>query len=56
MTAASQAQDGFDEQVVLDEINLYAELVIAAEASEGPLTQGEIDRVLGVRADAGPDG
>ncbi|HEX6920910.1 MAG TPA: hypothetical protein VF314_11810 [Actinomycetes bacterium] len=34
--------------LVLDEIELYGELVIAASAAEGPLTQVEIDRVLGL--------
>ena len=35
---------------VLDEIELYGELVIAASASEQPLSRDEIDRVLGLRA------
>ena len=34
--------------LVLDEIELYGELVIAASSSERPLSQGEIDHVLGV--------
>jgi hypothetical protein len=34
--------------LVLDEIELYGELVIAASASERPLSQDEIDRVLGL--------
>jgi hypothetical protein len=33
---------------VLDEIELYGELVIAASASEEPLSRDEIDRVLGI--------
>ncbi len=33
---------------VLDEIELYGELVIAASASEQPLSRHEIDRVLGL--------
>ncbi len=33
----------------LDEIELYGELVIAASASERPLSRDEIDRVLGLR-------
>jgi len=33
---------------VLDEIELYGELVIAASASEKPLSRDEIDRVLGL--------
>ena len=37
--------------LVLAEIELYGELVIAATMSEGPLAREEIDEVLGVRAD-----
>ncbi len=33
---------------VLDEIELYGDLVIAASASEEPLSRDEIDRVLGL--------
>jgi hypothetical protein len=33
---------------VLDEIELYGDLVIAASASEEPLSRAEIDRVLGL--------
>jgi type IV pilus biogenesis protein CpaD/CtpE len=36
--------------VVLEEIELYSELIIVAGASEGRLTASEIDRALGVRA------
>jgi hypothetical protein len=32
----------------LDEIELYGELVIAASSSDRPLSQSEIDHVLGV--------
>jgi hypothetical protein len=34
--------------LVLDEIELYGDLVIAASSSEEPLSQDEIDHVLGV--------
>ena len=34
--------------VALDEIELYGELIIAASASERPLTRFEIDAVLGI--------
>lgn len=34
--------------LVLDEIELYGELVIAASASDRPLSRVEIDRVLGL--------
>jgi hypothetical protein len=40
---------------VLDEIELYGELVIAASASEEPLSRDEIDRVLGLERLAGED-
>ena len=33
----------------LAEIELYGDVVIAASSSERPLSQREIDRVLGVR-------
>jgi hypothetical protein len=42
-----------EDPMVLDEIEMYGELVIAASASERPLTQDEIDRVLGLRRDSG---
>lgn len=38
--------------LVLDEIEMYGELVIAASSSERPLSQEEIDRVLGLAPDA----
>jgi hypothetical protein len=42
----------------LEEIALYGEVVIAASASERPLTTSELDRVLGVLDGQGdaPDG
>ena len=36
------------DRVALDEIELYAELIIAAERSEEPLSQEDIDRILGL--------
>lgn len=39
-----------EDPLVLDEIELYGELVIAASASDRPLSQEQIDRVLGLRA------
>jgi hypothetical protein len=36
------------DRVALDEIELYAELIIAAERSEKPLSQQDIDRILGL--------
>ncbi|MDQ1628954.1 MAG: hypothetical protein QOI54_2698 [Actinomycetota bacterium] len=34
--------------LVLDEIELYGELVIVASSSDRPLSQAEIDQVLGL--------
>jgi hypothetical protein len=36
---------------VLEEIELYAELIIAASETDGQLTTARIDAVLGVRPD-----
>lgn len=36
------------DRVALDEIELYAELIIAAERSDEPLSQEDIDRILGL--------
>ncbi len=33
----------------LDEIELYAEVLSAVAAADGPLTQAELDEVLGIR-------
>jgi hypothetical protein len=37
------------DRVALDEIELYGELIIAASASDGPLSHAQIDAVLGIR-------
>jgi hypothetical protein len=37
------------DRVALEEIDLYAEVLGAVAASEGPLTREELDEVLGVR-------
>jgi hypothetical protein len=37
------------DDVAMDEIELYGELLTAVAASDGPLTPTEIDAVLGVR-------
>jgi hypothetical protein len=34
---------------VLNEIELYGELIIAASDSDGPLSEAQIDAILGVR-------
>ena len=41
------------DRVALDEIELYAEVLGAVAASDGPLTRAELDEVLGVSP--GPD-
>jgi hypothetical protein len=46
---AQKADTRLEDPTVLDEIELYGELVIAASASEQPLSPAEIDRVLGLR-------
>ena len=40
---------------VLDEIELYGDLVIAASASEEPLSRDEIDQVLGLQRRSSED-
>ena len=37
------------DRVALDEIELYAEVLGAVAASDGPLSSEELDEVLGVR-------
>jgi hypothetical protein len=37
------------DRVALDEIELYAEVLSAVAASDGPLTADELDQVLGLR-------
>ncbi|HEX7187251.1 MAG TPA: hypothetical protein VF423_03430 [Actinomycetes bacterium] len=46
---AHEADPRLEDPLVLDEIELYGELVIAASSSEEPLSQAEIDHVLGLR-------
>ena len=41
--------DRVQDPLALAEIELYGEVVIAASASDGPLSLDEIDRILGVR-------
>lgn len=47
-----KADARLQDPLVLDEIEMYGDLVIAASSSEQPLSQDEIDRVLGLRAPA----
>jgi hypothetical protein len=45
---APQGDGRLQDPQVLDEIELYGELVIAASASDQPLSRDEIDHVLGL--------
>ena len=45
------ADSPLEDPLVLAEIELYGELVIAATGSEEPLTQDSIDKVLGLAPD-----
>jgi hypothetical protein len=51
-----KAMDKTDARVqdplVLDEIELYGDLVIAASSSDKPLSQAEIDLVLGLATES----
>jgi len=49
--AADVPPSPLEDPLVLDEIELYGELVIAASGSEEPLSQDRIDTVLGVAPD-----
>lgn len=37
------------DQTVLDEIEMTSDLMIAASEAEGPLSQDQVDQILGVR-------
>ena len=39
------------DDVALGEIELYAEVLTAVAASDGPLTKSELDRALGILAE-----
>ena len=43
-----EAQDSLTDGDLQSEIELVGDLVVAASSSDGPLPQGEIDRLLGV--------
>ena len=45
----------FHDVVALEEIELYAEVLSAVAAADGPLTTEEIDEVLGLRERARAD-
>ena len=46
---AHKADARLEDPMVLDEIELYGELVIAASSSDEPLSQEQIDQALGLR-------
>ena len=46
---AHKADTRLEDPMVLDEIELYGELVIAASSSDEPLSQEQIDQVLGLQ-------
>ena len=46
---AHKADSRLEDPLVLDEIELYGELVIAASSSDEPLSQEQIDLALGLR-------
>ncbi|MDQ1617968.1 MAG: hypothetical protein QOE19_537 [Actinomycetota bacterium] len=48
MPVARKTDTRLQDPMVLDEIELYGELVIAASASDAPLSREEVDRVLGL--------
>ena len=51
---AHKADARLEDPMVLDEIELYGELVIAASSSDEPLSQEQIDQVLGLRRQSAP--
>lgn len=48
-TISRQVDLRVHDDVALDEIELYAEVLSAVAASDGPLSSRELDAVLGVR-------
>jgi hypothetical protein len=57
MVADDAEVDTLTDSDLQSEIELVGELVVAASASDAPLSQDEVDRVLGVRPDGvRPDG
>lgn len=51
-TASGEVErdDSFHEAAALDEIELFSELLIATSSRSAPLSPGELDALLGIRA------
>ena len=49
MAAADANDDNLTDVDLKSEIELVGDLVVAASASDGPLSQDEVDWILGVR-------
>jgi len=49
MAAADADDENLTDNDLQSEIELVGDLVVAASASDGPLSQDEVDRILGVR-------
>lgn len=49
MAAADANDDNLTDNDLQSEIELVGDLVVGATASDGPLSQDEVDRILGVR-------
>jgi len=47
--------DRLHDAVALDEIDLYAEVLSAVAAADGPLSQDELDEVLGLGHTSGAE-
>lgn len=47
----TQPDSRVQDHIVLDEIEMYSEIVIAASSSDRPLSEEQIDEVLGVTHD-----
>lgn len=52
---AARSAAALTDTVMAEEIELYTDVVVAASESDGPLPEGELDRVLGVDGTPGTD-
>jgi hypothetical protein len=53
--AAAEEGDNLTDDELQSEIEMVGDLVVAATSSDGPMTQAEIDRLLGVHPVKNPD-